>query len=169
MKTLGFFLAMTILGGAVSAGAPESTSPSRPVFAHDAGVAPPQRIPDVPTRAARPQGTPVTTAEIPKSVRRAVVADAAKRFNVDESAVVLGRAERVTWSDGSLGCPEHGTSYTQNLVPGFVIVAKTGDSELVYHTDSREQAKTCAAWRPKANRQSPDPGPVRATQPPVDR
>jgi hypothetical protein len=104
-----------------------------------------------------PQGTPVATADIPKTVRRAVVADAAKRFAVAESAVVLVRAEQVTWGDGSLGCPERGVYYTQNLVPGYVIVAKTESGELTYHTDAREQARSCA---------SPPP---RATQPPADR
>jgi hypothetical protein len=169
IRTLGWFFSLTVLGGAVSAGAAVGALPSRPVFARDAGIAPPKRIPDVVSDAAGPQGTPVTTAEIPKSVRTAVVADAAKRFNVADSAVVLVRAERVTWSDGSLGCTEPGTYYTQNLVPGYLVVAKTGAGELVYHTDSREQAKSCAWVRPKTNRKLPEAAPGRSTQPPADR
>jgi len=142
MRALGFF--WLILGGAVSAGAAaDSTLPSRPILARDTGVAPPTRIPRAEIPVSTPTGTPVETAAIPKSVRRAVVFDAAKRFNVPASAVVLTRAEQVTWSDGSLGCPERGMLYAQNLVPGYRIVAKTGSSELVYNTDTREQAKTC--------------------------
>jgi hypothetical protein len=169
MKTLASFLAVTFLGGAVSAGASDGTLPSRPVFPRGAGVAPPQRIPAALLDAPAPEGTPVAPADIPKSVRRAVVADAAKRFNVAESAVVLTRAEQLTWSDGSLGCPEPGIYYTQNLVPGYLIVARTDAGELTYHTDAREQAKSCASGRPKVNRKLPENPPERAMQPAADR
>ena len=32
---------------------------------------------------------------------------------------LLGSAERVTWADGSLGCPKEGYAYTQAMVPGY--------------------------------------------------
>lgn len=167
MKTLG--LCLMILGGAVSAGADESTLPSRPVLTRDTGIAPPARVPDADTVAPLPEGTPVATASVPRSVRRAVVADAAKRFKVDESAVVLVRAEQVTWSDGSLGCAEPGGIYTQNLVPGYFIVAKTAAGELAYHTDSRALAKSCGAGRPGPAQKLSDKTPVRGAQPGTDR
>lgn len=169
MTPLGLLVSLTILGGAVSAGAADGTLPSRPVFPRDTGIAPPKRIPDAAVEVSQPQGTPVTPAEIPKTVRRAVVADAAKRFDVPESSVVLVRAEQVTWSDGSLGCPEPGMSYPQILVPGFVVTAKTEAGELVYHTDTRQQAKSCGLSRPKVNRKLPEQPPGRSTQPPADR
>jgi hypothetical protein len=78
-----------------------------------AGIAPPKRIP-LPA-AAMSAGEPVNTAAVPPEVRRAVVADAARRFKVAENLVVLTGAERLTWKDGSLGCPEPGMSYTQAL------------------------------------------------------
>jgi hypothetical protein len=106
------------------------------------GIAPPTRIPDVVANSG-PTGEPVPSTAMPRAVRRAVVADAARRFKVDESAVVLARAEQLTWSDGSLGCPEPGQMYTQMLVPGFRVVAKTAAGELVYHTDSRAHAVAC--------------------------
>lgn len=108
------------------------------------GIAPPKRLPDVETFTPLPAGEPVATAQIPREVRRAVVADAAKRFKVAESAVVLARAERLTWSDGSLGCPEPGRMYTQMLVPGFRMVAVTTAGELTYHTDSQGGVVSCA-------------------------
>jgi hypothetical protein len=82
-------------------------------------------------------------ASLPRETRRAVAADAARRFKVAESAVVLTRAEQVTWSDGSLGCTEPGRMYTQALVPGYRLIAKTTGGELVYHTDQRGQVVTC--------------------------
>jgi hypothetical protein len=169
MRTLGLIFSLTFLGGVVSAGAAESTLPSRPVLPRDVGVAPPTRIPDALTESPQPQGTPVATAEIPKAVRRAVVSDAAKRFNVAESAVVLVRAEQVTWSDGSLGCFERGVFYTQNLVPGYLVVAKTSAGELAYHTDARSQAKSCGTGLPTRARRPADKTTGPATQPAADR
>jgi hypothetical protein len=166
-KTLGLFF--LFLGGAVSAGAAESTLPSRPVLPRATGVAPPTRIADAATLSPLPQGTPVATADVPRTVRRAVVDDAAKRFNVAASAVVLVRAERVTWSDGSLGCAEPGVMYTQNLVPGYLLVAKTDGGELAYHTDSRSLAKSCGPGRPTSARKLSEKTPVRAAPPTQER
>ena len=107
-------------------------------------IAPPTRIPDPLTTPAAPACEAVASATVPRAVRSAVVADAARRFKVAESAVVLVRAEKVTWPDGSLGCPQPGLMYTQMLVAGFRIVAKTGEGELLYHTDSRGNVVSCA-------------------------
>ena len=115
-------------------------------------IAPPHRIPDVVHGAMvetlQPVGEPVNTASIPRAVRRAVVADAAKRFKVAESAVVLARAEQLNWSDGSLGCPEPGMAYTQMLVAGFRVDASTSEGTLTYHTDSRGKVVSCGARSP---------------------
>jgi hypothetical protein len=107
------------------------------------GIAPPTRIPAPQARVTEPAGEHVTAASVPRDVRRAVVVDAARRFKVAESAVVLGKAEQVTWSDGSLGCPQRGQMYTQNLVAGFRIVAITSEGQMVYHTDSHGFVVTC--------------------------
>jgi len=72
-----------------------------------------------------------------------VVADAARRFQVAENAVVLSRAEQVTWNDGSLGCPQPGQMYTQMLVSGYRIVATTSGGQMEYHTDSHGFVVTC--------------------------
>jgi hypothetical protein len=112
------------------------------------GVAPPTRIPDVLQTPGVPSGDTVALAELPRELRRAVVADAAKRLGVKENAVVLTRAERVTWNDGSLGCPQPGVAYIQSLVPGYRVVARTADRELIYHTDVSRQALACAEALP---------------------
>jgi hypothetical protein len=119
-------------------------------------IAPPTRIPvavETPPVAA---GEPVNTSAMPREVRRAVVADAARRFNVPESAVVLTGAEQITWSDGSLGCPEPGRFYTQMLVPGFRVVARTSAGVLRYHTDGRANAVTCGIVPSKPARRLSD-------------
>jgi hypothetical protein len=110
-----------------------------------AGIAPPTRIPDPPAQPAAPAGNSVSAASVPRNVRRAVVADAARRFQVSESAVVLSRAEQVTWNDGSLGCPQPGQMYTQMLVSGFRIWATTSAGQMEYHTDALGLAVTCGS------------------------
>lgn len=153
-------LALASSGVAMSGGDPEMT-PRK--------IAPPKRIPDPIVQSVQPAGTPVATADMPREVRRAVVADAARRFEVAESAVVLSAAEQVTWSDGSLGCPQPGLSYVQALVPGYRVTATTSAGKLRYHTDSRGQAVTCA--QPGAGRAqlpgSRGTGAEPRTQPPV--
>lgn len=132
------------------------------------GRAPPTRIPDPVESTLAPQGAPVTTAEMPGEVRRAVVEDAARRFKVEPSAVVLTRAEQVTWPDGSLGCPEPGRMYTQMLVAGYRVVAKTAAGEMTYHTDTRGNLVNCAARLPrKAVKQGGDAAQPGTTPPPT--
>jgi hypothetical protein len=124
------------------------------------GIAPPTRIPDPVEVVVAPTGQQVSTTAIPREVRRAVVADAAKRFNVAESAVVLTRAEQVTWPNGSLGCAQPGHMYTQMLVEGFRVAAKTAEGELTYHTDGRGNVVSCAV---APARKSPDEKPQPVT------
>lgn len=119
--------------------------------------APPTRVPAPPLNE-QPAGQAVSTTMIPIEVRRAVVADAARRFKVAESAVVLTRAEQVTWPNGALGCPEPGTMYTQALVPGFRVVAKTTGGELLYHTDAVRNTRSCTVHE---GPELPQPAPER--------
>src|SRR3954469_18921969 len=75
----------SVLCAACATGAePRPDSGTTPVT----GRAPPTRIPEPVESALAPQGAPVTPAEMPRAVREAVVADAARRFKVEPSAVV---------------------------------------------------------------------------------
>ena len=134
-----------LISGVVSAAMAATTACASDGKSGGRAIAPPTRIPDPVETVAAPTGSQVSTTEIPRDVRRAVVADAARRFNVAESAVVLTRAEQVTWPDGSLGCPQPGRMYTQMLVEGFRVAAKTAAGELIYHTDNRGNVASCAA------------------------
>lgn len=135
-----------VLAGAMALSAMASGQGSVPPAQ---AMAPPQRVLDATTPGigldgAQPAGESVNTASMPRVVRRAVVADAARRFQVAESAVVLANAEQVTWGDGSLGCPQAGRSYTQMLVEGYRVTATTAAGRLLYHTDTRGTVVTCA-------------------------
>lgn len=137
LPTLFLAFGAAIATAMTAASALASDKPSTP-----RGIAPPTRIPDV--VAAQPVGESVDIASVPRAVRQAVVADAARRFAVSENEVVLVSAERLTWSDGSLGCPEPGRMYTQMLVPGFRLTARTSAGQMLYHTDSRGTVVNCA-------------------------
>jgi len=67
----------------------------------------------------------------------AAIADAAERAKVTPDEVVIAAWSPVTFSDGSLGCPKKGMSYTQAQVEGEVLLLRTGSSLFQYtaHTD----------------------------------
>ena len=162
LKTLCAALCLAMAANAAAADTPRT------------GVAPPKRIPDmvpgVALEISQSPGEPVTTASIPRTVRQAVVTDAARRFQVAEDAVVLASAEQVTWSDGSLGCQQPGRVYTQMLVQGYRLTATTTAGKLLYHTDTRGNVVTCGLpVRPVKAPHEPQPGTGAEprTQPPV--
>ena len=133
------------------------------------GVAPPTRIPDVVDPPLnRPQDR-ISTASVPAVIRRLVVADAAAHLRVAKTSVVLSRADRVVWSDAGLGCPQPGMGYIQAVEPGFRIVARTAETELIYHTNERTDAAAsiirCDAARPKAGAKPATPPPADDSQP----
>lgn len=134
------------------------------------GMAAPKRLPQLP--APLPPSEPVTTASVPREVRRAVVADAAQRFKLAENLVVLASAERLTWTDGSLGCPMPGMSYSQVLVPGYRIVAKSTGGTFIYHTDSSGNLAVCDTQLQRQQHGGPKvaPKPVEpVAEPPPER
>ncbi|MGL5863983.1 MAG: hypothetical protein ACRCY9_22300, partial [Phycicoccus sp.] len=52
---------------------------------------------------------------------------------VTPAQVVPTTHQQVTWTDGSLGCPQKGMSYTQAEVSGEVLVVRAGGTTLQYH------------------------------------
>jgi hypothetical protein len=74
----------------------------------------------------------------------AVVEQAAAETGVDAAEIRVVTAEAVTWSDGSLGCPEPGQAYTQALVPGFRIVLDVGGADQHYHASQTGDFAACA-------------------------
>jgi hypothetical protein len=63
----------------------------------------------------------------------AAIEDLAATEGVSETNVEVVTAEEVTWSDGSLGCPDPDGMYTQALVPGYRIVLAVDGDEVHYH------------------------------------
>ncbi len=71
------------------------------------------------------------------------VADAAATFGVAAADIEVVLAERVTWSDGSLGCPKPGEMYTQALVDGYRIVLSVDGQEVHYHGAEGDEPFRC--------------------------
>ena len=76
----------------------------------------------------------------------AAVADAAQKLQVKATVVAV---ERVTWRDGSLGCPQPGMNYTQALVPGWRIRLTAGSRAIDYHASEGGRLVYCPPGRAK--------------------
>jgi len=91
--------------------------------------------------------TEVTTMPTTEPGQLPIVAparvDLAERLGVEPEEIEVVTAERVTWPDGSLGCPEPGMSYTQALVEGSRVVLGHDDRVYVYHAGNDDQPFLC--------------------------
>jgi hypothetical protein len=76
-----------------------------------------------------------------------MIDDAVTRTGVDRDDVEIESAEAITWSDGSLGCPEPGAMYTMALVPGYRVWLRANSTRLDYHASARGQFVLCPANR----------------------
>lgn len=70
--------------------------------------------------------------EAPEKLLEDIRTDLAKRTLASREEMVVVRDQAVTWSDGSLGCPQPGMMYTQALVPGYWVVIQVGEREYDY-------------------------------------
>ena len=91
-------------------------------------VAPTARPPD--RRQTAPPTLPSFTlpavSDVPPDVLRQIFEQVESFSGVPPSEFELERAQAVTWSDGSLGCPQPGQMYTQALVEGYWVVVRAG-------------------------------------------
>jgi hypothetical protein len=111
---------------------PDATTPER--------TRPQISAPDLATVA--PSGDPVT-GEVPDEIMDAILADASRRSGEEPEAIAVVQAMAVTWSDGSLGCPEPGMFYTQALVDGYHVIVDAGGEELDYRVTADGGFRLC--------------------------
>lgn len=90
------------------------------------------------------------TDGVPDEMVTSVIEQAAEGAGVKVSEVTLVSAESVTWSDGSLGCPEPGQVYTQALVPGYQVVVEIEGDQLAFHAGRDGQFRYCDNPQPPA-------------------
>lgn len=85
-----------------------------------------------------PSGTPT---EVPAD-RWAAIEDDLRTRGVDGTPELVS-AEAVTFSDGSLGCPSPGQSYTQALVDGMRVVVSVDGVSYDYRFGGGGAPKLC--------------------------
>jgi hypothetical protein len=72
-----------------------------------------------------------------------ITADLVER-GVDVGTVVVVSATTLVWPDGSLGCPEPGRSYAQQLVEGSRIVVEAAGRRYDYRTSASGALRLCS-------------------------
>ncbi|MBT8164508.1 MAG: hypothetical protein KJO97_03075 [Acidimicrobiia bacterium] len=102
-----------------------------PTRRRPAVVAPDPAVPRVPPALDLRPGGIVPADDVRVT---AAVADLAIRLGQDTDAIDVLDAREVTWRDGSVGCPTPEMGYPQVLVPGFLVVLRSGDSSYRYHS-----------------------------------
>ncbi|HKW85422.1 MAG TPA: hypothetical protein VJN68_16865 [Burkholderiaceae bacterium] len=80
-------------------------------------------------------------------IQSAILVDAQQRSRAEAQEVRVVHSDAVTWSDGSLGCPEPGRMYTQALVKGYRIRVMAGGVVLEYHASRNGQWLYCPPGR----------------------
>jgi hypothetical protein len=80
----------------------------------------------------------------------AAIREVAQSEGVDESDVEVLITELVTWSDGSLGCPQPDEMYTQALIEGYRIVLGVDGREIAYHGELGQDPFRCDDPQPPA-------------------
>jgi hypothetical protein len=126
-------LASLLVLAACTAG---EASPIVPTVAPPASPAPPTQgatdTPTLPPTATQPPATdaPVATppieTDVPQEIMLELLAEVALQAGVDPAQVRIERAEEVTWSDPSLGCPDPDLGYAQVITPGYWVVLEAG-------------------------------------------
>jgi hypothetical protein len=109
---------------------------------------------DRPVASTRPLQTPPASdegiiGEVPDAILDPILADAAERSGVAADEITVVQAEQVTWSDGSLGCPEPGQMYTQALVDGYQVVLDAAGEELDYRVGAGGSFQLCENGLPR--------------------
>lgn len=109
--------------------------------------------------AVSPSEPPSVPLEDPRPLTEqveAATADFVQRTGVEGDDVSVAVSERVTWRDGSLGCPEEGRVYTQALVDGYRIVLTADGRRAAYHGRTGEPPSFCPRPDPDGAVAAPD-------------
>ena len=118
------------VGPSPSAGATGSLAPS----VSPAGSSP-SPIPSLPTDGL--------AGQVPESVLVVVREDLSQRLGIDVTNASVVEAQAVTFSDGSLDCPEPGMGYTQALVEGYRLVIELDGRQYDYRVPAQGAPKLC--------------------------
>jgi hypothetical protein len=118
----------------------ETQPPDTPQLSRETRPAPkmPERVPTDPVSPSAP-----VTGETPLELLEAIQSDLAARSGSASEEMHLIRDQAVTWSDGSLGCPQPGVFYTQAPVNGYWVVLQVEGKEYDYRASESRYFLLC--------------------------
>ena len=70
-------------------------------------------------------------------------ADLSQRLSIPASRINAIETKGVFWPDASLGCSQPGTTYTQVLTPGYLILLESGGNKFEYHANLQNYVFYC--------------------------
>lgn len=79
--------------------------------------------------------------EVPEDMLTKVKNDLSSKLGHDNMELV--RAQAVTWSDGSMGCPNPGMMYTQMLISGYHVILKADGKNWDYRLNQKGGFRLC--------------------------
>lgn len=145
MKTLAGLLPIVLLTAcAATSVSPSSSEPT--IGSPEPTMPSSERMIPSPEPLPSDAGGPSAGSDgLPPGMLDEVIALAEEETGVDRSEIEVVLAEAVTWSDGSIGCPEEGMMYTQALVPGYRVVLEIAGDELAFHAPESGEFFPCAS------------------------
>ena len=147
LATLAVVLVATACGTSPEGPDPSPASPATPASPAPGSPTggPASETPPATEGSTTPSGM-VTPPEGLRSTPRvaAAIADTATREGVDPAEVAVAAWSPVEWSDGSLGCPQPGMSYTQAIVPGELLILRVEQGLFQYHARTGGPFTYCA-------------------------
>ena len=109
----------------------------------------------LPTQTKLPSSNlPVITEGKTESINLAMSA-LGKHLGILIAEINVVSVESVTWSDGSLGCPQDGYTYTSALINGYLIVLDANGKSYEYHTNKGLNAILCNEFIPPTEQVKP--------------
>lgn len=131
-------LVMLAGAGLLLAACADPDTPADPAPPEDTGQEQTEEPPEPPEHTD-PPGHEHDDDRVPEAIT-----DAAQRADVADDDVEVVHLNRVTWRDGSIGCPEAGMAYTQALVEGYHLLLEAEGTQLNYHAAGEEDFAFCA-------------------------
>lgn len=71
--------------------------------------------------------------ESEKEATELAITTLSEEIGVDRKDIELIHLSRFNWPDSALGCPKPGMSYTQAIVPGYLVLLKNGVNQYRVH------------------------------------
>ena len=86
---------------------------------------------------------PKLSSDIPENLLRQMTEQVSQESGLNTDQVNLVRAQKATWRDGSMGCPQPNLMYTQALVEGYWVIMIAGNEEYDFRATTNGKFLRC--------------------------